>query len=227
MSTQKPMFSSLRGNSGGTWAMRAGVALFAGLVVGVGGGFLGLRVLMGDTPPEPVIEKAPEPVMPAPRRTYSGPRADGMRAADGKIAMVGGGAVAARDSVAVVPDLVGRAEGDARGLLERAGFSLGEILFRQSDEPLGTVLETFPVPGERVQLPATVNLILADRRRSVEPPLPFGYSSDSLGVLGDTLGAQGNTIGAPAHTLGVSPDSATVRSDSALSVPDSSAHDAR
>ncbi len=200
------LFGGLRGNTGGTWALRAGVALFAGLVVGVGGGFLGLRVLMGDTPPAPIEEVNPEPVVPAPRRTYSGPRADGMRASDGDQARVGEGDAAARDSVAVVPDLVGRAEGDARRLLERSGFSLGEILFRESDKRLGTVLETFPVPGERVPLPATVNLILADRRRQIEPPLPFGYSSDTIGAGVDTGVMLPDTLVAPPSTLFIPPD---------------------
>ncbi len=200
-------FGGLRGDSGGTWATRAGVALLAGLVVGVGGGFLGLRVLMGDTPPVPVPEVDPEPVVPAPRRTYSGPRADGMRSSDGDQARVGDGEAAARDSVAVVPDLVGRSEGDARRLLERSGFSLGEILFRESSKRLGTVLETFPVPGERVPLPATVNLILADRRREIEEPPPFGYSSDTIGAGVSTTGTPPDTLSAPPDTLVTPPDS--------------------
>lgn len=212
MSNKGSWFGAVRGNTAGTWATRAAVALFAGLIVGVGGGFLGLRVLMGDTPPAPVQEVDPEPEASAPRRTYSGPRADGMRAGDGAQAMVGGGDAAARDSVAVVPDLIGRAEGDARRLLERSGFSLGEILFRQSDERLGTVLETFPVPGERVPLPATVNLILADRRRQIEPPLPFGYSSDTIGAGVDTTGAPPDSLVTPPDTFATPLDSVAGRS---------------
>ena len=156
------------------WATRAGIALAAGLVVGVGSGLVGLGVLAGDAPPPvvaPVIPK--EEVAPAPRRTYSGPRADGMRSGSTRDSLSGGGLIAAaRDSVGTVPDLIGRVEGDARHLLERAGFTLGSILFREADEPVGTVLETFPVPGERVVLPATVNLILADRRRVIDPRFP-------------------------------------------------------
>ncbi len=221
MSKKGSWFGALRGNSAGTWAARAGVALFTGLIVGVGGGFLGLRVLMGDTPPAPIEEVEPEPETPAPRRTYSGPRADGMRSSDGDVAMVGGGDAAARDSVAVVPDLVGRAEGDARRLLERSGFSLGQILFRQSDERLGTVLETFPVPGERVQLPATVNLILADRRRDVEPPLPFGYSSDTISADVDTAGVSPDSLMTSPDTQVIIPDTVVIPPDTAVTPPDS------
>ncbi len=190
-----------------TWATRAGIAVAAGLVVGVAGGVLGLKLLVGDAPvrvSEPVDEI---PEVQAPRRQNSGPRADGMRAGANNQGMVGGGRLAVRDSVAVVPDLVGRVEGDARRLLERAGFSVGEIMFQEDDLPVGTVLQTFPVPGERVTLPATVNLILADRRRTVDTMSidpTFGdtlvadslaadstsadsLSLDSLFVLPDTL----------------------------------------
>jgi hypothetical protein len=178
--------------TGRTWATRAGIAVVAGLIAGVSGGVIGLKLLVGDAPPpvsEPIEE---EPVAPAPRRQISGPRADGMRAGGTGAGLVGGGRLAARDSVAVVPDLVGRVEGDARRLLERAGFAVGEIMFQEDDLPVGTVLQTFPVPGERVSLPATVNLILADRRRTVDttsfdPVLGDSLAADSLRA--DSLGA--------------------------------------
>ncbi len=155
------------------WATRAGIALAAGLVVGVGSGLIGLRVLAGDSPPPVIAPVIPvEEPEPAPRRRYGGPRADGMRSGSTRDSLSGSGRMASRDSVGTVPDLIGRAEGDARHLLERSGFTLGNILFREADEPVGTVLETFPVPGERVVLPATVNLILADRRRIIDPLFP-------------------------------------------------------
>jgi len=164
------------------WAVRAAIAVAAGLVVGIGSGMLGLSMLVGDAPPPVVRNTDPEPLTPAPRRQISGPRADGMRAGSDQ-GLVGSGTLAMRDSLAVVPDLVGRVEGDARRLLERAGFSIGDIMFREDDLPVGTVLQTFPVPGERVALPATVNLILADRRRFIEPDTTF---TDSLFTLPDT-----------------------------------------
>lgn len=185
------------------WGQRAAIAVVAGLVVGVGGGVLGLAMLVGDAPPPVVREVEPEPVVPTPRRASRSPRADGMRAGTADEGLIGGGTLAMRDSLAVVPDLIGRVEGDARRLLERAGFAIGEILFREDDVPAGTVLETFPVPGERVALPATVNLILADRRRSFEPDTGFVDSlfpppdttrdeprPDSLRVLPDTSARQ-------------------------------------
>lgn len=158
--------SAARARGARLWMSRLGIAVVAGLGTGVLTALAGLRLLEGGAPPPVVVPEEPEPETPAVRRTIRGPRADGMR--PGGSAMVGGGVLASRDSVAVVPDLVGRAEGDARRLLERAGFEMGTIMFQASDESIGTVLETFPVRGERVQLPATVNLILADRRREPE-----------------------------------------------------------
>jgi hypothetical protein len=151
------------------WLSRAGIALGAGLIFGAASGFVSLRILEGDsrTPIPEVVDE--EIVEPAPRKTFSGPRADGMRAGSAQSARRGEGVEVSSTPVAVVPDLLGRVEGDARRLLERAGFTLGDVMFREADERTGTVLETFPVPGERVQLPATVNLILADRRRSINP----------------------------------------------------------
>lgn len=169
--------------AGRVWATRAAIAVVAGLAVGIGSGLLGLSLLVGDAPPPVVREVEPEPLTPAPRRQMSGPRADGMRAGTSDQNLVGSGTLAMRDSLAVVPDLVGRVEGDARRLLERAGFTIGEIMFREDDMPVGTVLQTFPVPGERVALPATVNLILADRRRFLEPDT---MATDSLFALPDT-----------------------------------------
>lgn len=196
------------------WGIRAAIAVAAGLVVGIGSGMLGLSLLVGDAPPPVVRDVEPEPLTPAPRRQMSGPRADGMRAGTSDQNLVGSGTLAMRDSLAVVPDLVGRVEGDARRLLERAGFTIGEIMFREDDMPVGTVLQTFPVPGERVALPATVNLILADRRRFIEPDTTF---TDSLFVLPDTSRDESRF-----DSLFVIPDTsrAEQRSDTLRALPD-------
>jgi beta-lactam-binding protein with PASTA domain len=78
-----------------------------------------------------------------------------------------------------IPDVVGRTEGDARTALERGGFTIGTVLVQASAEPAGTVLSTFPVRGERVALPATVNLVVSSGRSpdgpspvDSPPPLP-------------------------------------------------------
>lgn len=74
-----------------------------------------------------------------------------------------------------VPNLAELEEGDARAVLEDLGFQVGQVMFRGSPKPMGTVLSTFPVAGELVALPATVNLILSNgrgRRDSAELSYP-------------------------------------------------------
>jgi hypothetical protein len=187
-------------------------AVAAGLVVGAAGGVVGVRYLVGDAPPPRVVEPEPE-VVEAPRRQIRGPRADGMRR--GSEGMVGDGSLAQRTDLAVVPDLVGRVEGDARRLLERAGFTVGTIMFREDDLPVGTVLQTFPVPGERVALPATVNLILADRRRSFDPTLDTLLPPDSVGHASDLRPDSLLVPDSTALSTDVRPDSPA----SALTIP--------
>ena len=172
-----------RSASLGLWAKRLAIALVAGLGIGTGTGLVGLKLLAGDAPP--VVQPAPEePETPAPRRVIRGPRADGMRPGS-EGGLVGGGLLASRDSVAVVPDLIGRAEGDARRLLERAGFTLGSVQFREDEAQVGTVLETTPPRGARVQLPTSVSIVLADRRRYIDT-LSDPYDGNSVFVIPDT-----------------------------------------
>lgn len=83
-------------------------------------------------------------------------------------------------TVVAVPDLANLDEGSARAVLIDLGFEVGTILFRSSPRPAGTVLSTFPVAGERVPLPATVNLILSDGRGSDSTPPPDSLSTFSL-----------------------------------------------
>lgn len=149
------------------WWRRFTIAVAAGIAVGAIVGWASLRQLTGPSAPRPtaVTDTPPETTTAAPRRVIRGPRADGMRSgADGE-AMVGSGRLASRDSVAIVPDLRDRVEGDARRLLQSAGFTVGAIVFRVADRPEGTVLESDPVAGTRLSLPAEVRLTLATRQR--------------------------------------------------------------
>lgn len=73
-------------------------------------------------------------------------------------------AATAAGATVSIPDLTDLEEGHARALLEELGFEVGQVMFRGSPKPIGTVLSTFPVKGERVVLPTTVNLILSNGR---------------------------------------------------------------
>lgn len=74
-----------------------------------------------------------------------------------------------RENGIVVPNVIGLEEGDARNAITSAGFSVGSVTFKGGSEPMGTVLAAFPVPGEAVVLPATINLILSDGKGPPEP----------------------------------------------------------
>lgn len=166
------------------WWRRFAIALVAGVTVGAIGGWVGLRQLTGPPVKKPiaVTDTLPDTVRVASRRVMRGPRADGMRGDADGASMVGGGRLASRDSVAIVPDLLGRVEGDARRLLQSAGFTVGAIEFRVADRPEGTVLESEPVAGTRLSLPAEVRLTLATRPRDRAPDdsLWFDQRVDSL-----------------------------------------------
>lgn len=146
---------------GRMWGIRILIAIAAGVVIGAFVGVMGVRTFEPGRPGDPdslqllldsvansqasaTSERAPEPPVPV----------DTVAAADTLDAAV----------PVAVPDLTDISEGDARTILEELGFEVGTIMFRGSPMPLGTVLSTFPVAGERVTLPATVNLVLSDGR---------------------------------------------------------------
>lgn len=130
-----------------TWLIRGGIAIAAGLIVGFATGAVGVRVLQ----PAGVI--AAEPVVDSARK----PRASSAS----EEPVVDTETEKPKDGI-VVPQLIGLEEGDARQAIMRAGFTVGSVTFKSGVEPLGTVVASFPVPGEAVVLPAMVNLILSD-----------------------------------------------------------------
>jgi len=73
---------------------------------------------------------------------------------------------------AVVPNVVGRSEEDARFLLENAGFRVAEPRTEpqgpECDEPDGIVCRQSPEAGERVQEGSTVTIFIAEAEE--EPP---------------------------------------------------------
>lgn len=73
----------------------------------------------------------------------------------------------------IVPSVIDFQEGDARNAILDAGLQVGEVQFRPSGTPAGTVLGTFPMQGARVPLLSAVTLVLSDGRAPV----------DSLNVL--------------------------------------------
>ena len=83
----------------------------------------------------------------------------------------------------VVPALEGLEEGAARNALLDAGLVVGEIEFRASTRPAGTVLASVPATGAQLAPESPVTLILSDGR-STDPdtlavPAPSSPSHSS------------------------------------------------
>ena len=149
------------------WAIRGAIAVVLGLIVGFGTGATAVRVLQ---PPGMAPDSSADSTRNARRARIAAVQANDNTPSDS--------APHAKNRIAgtLVPKLVGLEEGDARKAIERAGFTVGTVLFKSSEEAAGIVLATFPVPGESVPLPATINLVLSDghhRKDSVTkaPPL--------------------------------------------------------
>ncbi len=165
--------------SGRTWAIRGLVAIALGGGVGFGTGAMSVRVL------QPPGIPAADSIASDSVRKYRKSASAAVLAADQ--AAASDSALRAQHRIAgtLVPPLVGMQEGDARHAITQAGFTIGTVLFKSSGESAGTVLSTFPVPGESVQLPATVNLVLSDghvRKDTTATPPDFDFdfnSSDS------------------------------------------------
>ena len=136
-----------------TWVIRGAIGIASGIVVGFGIGALGVRVLQppGVIAAEPATDSSRKSR--GPSAAVAEPAAEPEKAADG----------------IVVPQLIGMEEGDARQAIQRSGFSIGSVTFKAGVEPMGTVVASFPVPGEAVVLPAMVNLILSDGKGKPDP----------------------------------------------------------
>lgn len=78
-----------------------------------------------------------------------------------------------------VPLLTALDRGAAEEVLQRVGLGLGQVVFRDSDEPKGTVIEQNPAAGDSVGKGAAVDVILARASLElVEVPLITGMSRE-------------------------------------------------
>lgn len=130
-----------------TWFIRAGIAIAVGIPVGFGTGAAAVRFLQ-----PPGVVTADNDSSETARKPRGGDAAEEAPPAEAEKPKEG----------IVVPELVGMEEGDARAAIVHAGFTVGSVTFKAGSQRMGTVVESFPVPGESVPLPATINLILSD-----------------------------------------------------------------
>ncbi|MBC8088854.1 MAG: PASTA domain-containing protein [Phycisphaerae bacterium] len=143
------MMARRRGRvTGKIWAIRAGIAIGSGILLGFIIGAITVRVVQ----PPGVISSVSE------NRSTRKPQPD-VEPTDNEPAQQ---EQTPQVNGTLVPKLIGMEEGDARNAISRAGFSVGSVTFKASAKPLGTVVESIPVPGEALVLPATVSIILSD-----------------------------------------------------------------
>ncbi len=158
-----------------TWLLRGVVAALAGLIIGGAGGVVTVRTL------EPGRANAVDSVQAVldsiARGAIAEPTAvDGAQVSKREAESAAQTSVldstTAPDDVRLpVPDVVGLEEGTARDKLLASGLLVGDVQFRASTSPAGTVLAVTPPAGSLLAKSATVSLVISDGRSPVEPPL--------------------------------------------------------
>jgi len=111
--------------------------------------------------------------------------------------------------VAAVPSVIGLSRDQAQTALESAGFEMGDVTERPSNEPRGAVIDARPRPGVQAPTPSRVSLMVsAGPTTIVVPDLTGRPLADALQLLrqvGLRIGDIKSTSGAivPAPDMGV------------------------
>jgi serine/threonine-protein kinase len=82
-----------------------------------------------------------------------------------------------------VPSIVGMSRELALNALESAGFDVGEVSNRPSNDPLGAVIDSRPRPGTQAPLPSTVSLVLSAGPTTVVVPDVVGRPLNDARLL--------------------------------------------
>lgn len=93
-----------------------------------------------------------------------------------------------------VPDLTGKTEDELASYLEAAGFKLGTVSEKASEEPEGTVLDQDPKPGSTAEKGTAINVVVSDgsKAKAVVPFLvgkPLGDAQSALLNAGLKVGS--------------------------------------
>jgi len=78
-----------------------------------------------------------------------------------------------------VPDLQGKDLSDLEDYLNAAGFVLGNVKEKASDEPVGTVLDQDPAPGSNLEKGSAINVVVSDGSKA-KASVPY--------LIGKTIG---------------------------------------
>lgn len=96
--------------------------------------------------------------------------------------------VSAGERTAPVPGVIGMSREQAIMALEGAGFTLGMVTERPSNEPTGAVIDSRPRPGAQTRVPSPVALVLSMGPTIVIVPDVVGRPLDDAKLLLQQLG---------------------------------------
>jgi beta-lactam-binding protein with PASTA domain len=119
--------------------------------------------------------------------------------------------VSAGQQIASVPGVVGMSQSEAQAALETAGFEVGQVLERPSNDPRGQVIESKPAPGAKVAIPTAVMLILSAGSSVTVVPNVVGRT---IGEARELLQNARLAVGSVNAPSGSSTDAGTVVSQS-------------
>lgn len=106
---------------------------------------------------------------------------------------------------ASVPGVVGMSRESALSALETAGFDVGEITERPSNDPRGAVIDSRPRPGTQAPMPSAVSLVLSAGPTTVIVPDVVGRPLTDARLL---LRQVGLTAGDVSYGAGAVTDAA-------------------
>jgi eukaryotic-like serine/threonine-protein kinase len=96
--------------------------------------------------------------------------------------------VSAGERTASIPGVIGMSREQAISALESAGFTIGMVSERPSNEPAGAVIDSRPRPGAQTRVPSPVSLILSAGPTVVIVPDVVGRPLDDAKLLLQQLG---------------------------------------
>jgi hypothetical protein len=153
--------------SGGTWVVRAIVALLAGLAIGGASGVAGVTRL---EPGHPGQADSLQLMLDSLKRMKDDDPREQRRAvdsadADRRATRYADSVALANDNTApLVPLVTNLDEGAARSAIEAAGLAVGAVQFRAAIAPAGTVISSAPAGGVRVRGGTAISIVLSDGR---------------------------------------------------------------
>ena len=100
--------------------------------------------------------------------------------------------ISAGQRIATVPGVIGMSRELALNALEVAGFDVGEVSERASNEPRGAVIDSRPRPGAQAPMPSTVSLVISAGPTTIIVPdvvgRPVAEASQLLRQVGLVVG---------------------------------------